>query len=340
MKIYWWIGIILFLVAFLAIVDCICFGLFSFNSHRIFHPERYGVILPAIQHTAMDQETIQKGGKIASKKKVMIASLGRDISEIFPMAVKRLEAIGSLFGDYEVVIFENDSKDGSRELFKSWCRANSKVNLLDCEDLGYKDCKFNAKEAYASGALSLDRMTRMAFFRNRYVDHFCNKSDADYLLVYDFDLDGGVSLAGILHSIGCEDRWDAIFAKGLARLPPFGLGTVTYDGLAYVSKGSGGRCHSPLGTVPRFIEQNCLPTEGLVEVDSAFNGLAIYKRKCVLDAKYHSINETLNCEHIGFHHDMIKHGHDKLFINNLMELEAGPQGPSNKIMTTWNLLFA
>ena len=166
----------------------------------------------------------------------MIASLARDVVGIFDKATKRIEAIGSLFGDYEVVIFENDSKDGSRKLFKDWMLRNPRVNLLECDDLGCKDCKFHTKDGYTLGAASLDRMNRMSFFRNRYIDYFCKNSNSDYLLVYDFDLDGGVSLDGILHSMGYEDLWDAVFARGISRLPPLGLTPVMYDGLAYVSE--------------------------------------------------------------------------------------------------------
>ena len=261
MSIYSWIGIILCGFSFLVIVDIICAGFFSFNFHAIFHPERYGIILPEPQRSAKDYDTIQKGKKIASQKKVTIAILARDVSHIFDKALKRIEAIGSLFGDYEVIIFENDSTDRSRELFKGWITCNPRVNLLECEDLGYKDCKFNTTSGYKLGVSSLDRMNLMSFFRNRYIEHFCKKSDSDYLLVYDFDLNGGISLEGILHSIGCEDLWDAVFARGLSRFPPFGLTSVMYDGLAYVSKGS-----EDLGIVSRFFELNSLPKEGLVEV--------------------------------------------------------------------------
>ena len=335
MRIYWWIGIILFMVVFLIIVDFLCFGLFSFNIHAIFHPDRYGIALPESPRSTKDHNTIQKGKDIAKQKKITIASLARDVSHIFNKASKRIEAMGSLFGDYEVLVFENDSKDGSRELFEDWSARNARVNLLECEDLGYKDCKFDTANGYTLGAASLDRMNRMSFFRNRYLEHFCKKSDSDYLLVYDFDLDGGISLEGILHSIGCEDQWDAVFARGLSRFPPLGFVAAMYDGLAYVSKGS-----EDLGIVSRFIELNCNPEEGLVEVDSAFNGLGIYKRACVLDAKYHSVNETLNCEHIGLHYDMIKNGHNKIYINNIMELEAGMQGPKNKFAVTCEFLFS
>jgi hypothetical protein len=328
------LGVILLIIVLVVIVDFLCFGFFSFNFHEFLHPERYNISLPETERTKKDLEIIHRGKNIASLKKIMIASLARDVAGIFDKATKRIEAIGSLFGDYEVVIFENDSKDGSRKLFKDWMLRNPRVNLLECDDLGCKDCKFHTKDGYTLGAASLNRMNRMSFFRNRYIDYFCKNSNSEYLLVYDFDLDGGVSLDGILHSMGYENLWDAVFARGISRLPPLGLTPVMYDGLAYVSE----KCDKK-SIFSRFLELNSLPNEGFVKVKSAFNGLGIYKRKAVLSSRYHSVNKTLNCEHIGFHYDMIKNGHDKIYINNLMEIEAGPQGPDNKFLTTWQFLF-
>ena len=64
------------MVVFLIIVDFLCFGLFSFNIHAIFHPDRYGIALPESPRSTKDHNTIQKGKDIAKQKKITIASLG------------------------------------------------------------------------------------------------------------------------------------------------------------------------------------------------------------------------------------------------------------------------
>ena len=57
-------------------------------------------------------------------------------------------------------------------------------------------------------------------------------------------------------------------------------------------------------------------------VKSAFNGLAIYKVKSVLNSSY----KIATCEHIGLHVDMIKNGKDKLYINPFFTGYSGYQG--------------
>lgn len=335
MNIYWWIGCIVCVILLLALIDVLAFSFLSFNSHRIFHPERYEIALPEKLKSSSEHQTIEKGKMIAKTKKIVIACLARNAAHIFDKASKRIEMIGELFGDYKVLLFENDSVDRTRSLLKIWTHTNPQVELLDCDDLGCKDCKFNLLDGYALGAWHGDRMKRMAFLRNRYLSHFKDHCNHDYLMVYDFDLDGGISKEGILHSIGCESQWDAVFANGRMRLPPFGISSSMYDGLAFVSS----RKTDDLGIVARFIELSGLNEKGLLPVASAFNGLAIYKKECLRDARYHSVNDKLNCEHVGLHYDMIDAGYNRLYINSHMELEAGPQGPKNKFTTFFSFLF-
>ena len=65
-------------------------------------------------------------------------------------------------------------------------------------------------------------------------------------------------------------------------------------------------------------KKNC----DLFPVKSAFNGLAIYKVKSVLNSSY----KIATCEHIGLHVDMIKNGKDKLYINPFFTGYSGYQG--------------
>jgi hypothetical protein len=57
----------------------------------------------------------------------------------------------------------------------------------------------------------------------------------------------------------------------------------------------------------------------LLEVDSAFGGLAVYKKNIFINNKYKGVDAQNNaiCEHVIFHESARKNGH-KLYINTRM----------------------
>jgi hypothetical protein len=60
-----------------------------------------------------------------------------------------------------------------------------------------------------------------------------------------------------------------------------------------------------------------IPQDGeWIEVDSAFGGLAIYRRDCLRHARYIGLNKTGReiCEHVPFHMALRKRG-SRIFVN-------------------------
>ena len=61
------------------------------------------------------------------------------------------------------------------------------------------DCKFRYSSGYHTGALSKNRIKKMAFYRNQYLKHinkYCKLYD--YMMCFDFDLEGGLYIDGFL----------------------------------------------------------------------------------------------------------------------------------------------
>ena len=63
-------------------------------------------------------------------QRVVIAGLARNIAAILPKTVARVERLGSCFRDYRVVVYENDSSDGTLAQLQQWQSRNPRVALL------------------------------------------------------------------------------------------------------------------------------------------------------------------------------------------------------------------
>ncbi|NBP01332.1 MAG: hypothetical protein EBU90_14545 [Proteobacteria bacterium] len=281
------------------------------------------------------QKMVDKGYQIMRTKKIAIAGIARDTESVLFQTIYKIEAIGKLFNQYHVVVFENDSKDKTRAILKEWQYQNNNVTLLECD--GVTDCKLNQIKMYDLGPRSFNRIEKMAFFRNNYLNYIKKfYTDFDYLLVVDFDLQGPWSHDGIAHSIAQED-WDGIFAYGLHSLiGSFGFIYMMYDGLAYVGKDS--QYDSPKRLFRNYFKMNFIDLYGaakcnpLVPVKSSFSGMALYQLKSVLGAEY---NSKWPCEHIGLHELMAQKGYGKFFINPSLILLSGHQGPQNLFKMIW-----
>lgn len=82
---------------------------------------------------------------------------------------------------------------------------------------------------------------------------------------------------------------------------------------------------------------------GLIPVDSAFGGFAIYKREVFQSGIYSGLNEQGKeiCEHVPFHEMLRKQGYE-IFINSALincgkPAETEPQPPSQKVRTSFAL---
>ena len=278
-------------------------------------------------------DQVERGYKNAKTKRVVIASLCRNVKKSIELARTRLEKIGEAFGDYKIILFENDSTDGTRKALIKWTKENNRVILLDCCEFGPCDCKLKYKHGYDLGALSTSRMKKMAFYRNQYLDytkkHF---RDFDYLLVYDFDLDGGIYLDGLISNFDPRLNWDMVCSTGLVSVPQLNilLGGESkpnmYDTIAFLDLNDNWYKKSEMRK-EQILLNNKLKKIGsdLIPIRSGFNGMAIYKINSIKDTRY---DFKTRCEHIDLHKNMFEKGFSKIFLSPNLLLYLVPQGPS------------
>lgn len=222
-----------------------------------------------------------------------------------------LEATAGLFRQARVVIYENDSTDGTDAYLKRWARQDPRVHVVS-ERLG-------RASAAATGLRSVSRFARLAFYRNKYLKVVREAySDWDLLLVVDTDVAWWSvdALRRLLteHPPECEDErpeddvrtdpprldaWDVVCGQGVTHHGFYYDSLAHRDLLQRWHVGQGEAYHKRrrvLGVRARVAAHDAR----LRAVQSCFGGLALYRLKHLLsnDCAY---DGTYDCEHINFH---------------------------------------
>ena len=180
-------------------------------------------------YSPLEDQIKKKGLEKMKKAKIIFSGLCRNVEEHIDKNIQLLLESGSYYEDYRVVIFENDSTDRSREIIKDWTQKNTKIELIECEEV--PNCQYKKERFFG---LSRKRQDDMVFYRNKCLNYIKEKySDYDYLLMVDLDMEGYYSIEGLIHSMSF-DEWDAIFVNG--RKPCLllsGLVSQMYASLAF-----------------------------------------------------------------------------------------------------------
>jgi len=240
------------------------------------------------------EEAIIEGLHLASKSKVHVMGLARDCEKALFYNIHRVERLCSMFAEYSVFVYENDSVDKTKRILNQW----SKTFNISVECI-------NSGKIRHSQDQSINRMTDMAYYRNELVKSI---PDCDYVIMYDFDIIGGFSYDGVMSSLAYD--LDIIGSNSLIQSPTSNkLQTdfVYYDTLALR--------HSELSTNEEkhllafkdtVVQRGAYP----IEVESCFGGLSVYKPKIFTECKY----ENWDCEHVTFN-AQARHKGYKVWLN-------------------------
>ena len=112
------------------------------------------------EHVALYRERVVRGRQRMRASRVVIAGLVRNAIDVLPATIERVERLCAAFADFRVVVYENDSIDGTRELLAAWAAGVSKVTAVSDVLSSPVNPKTRCNE----------RGERMADCRNRYRD--------------------------------------------------------------------------------------------------------------------------------------------------------------------------
>jgi hypothetical protein len=146
-------------------------------------------------------------------KKIFIAGVLRDNAVPLPKSLKLIDTIGALFKEYSVALYENDSTDATPQILADWAHDhNNAANIHVVSE------KLDAPSAISHGDISEGRFSKLAKFRNRYIDLFNQHApDADYVVIIDLDL-YALSLDAFLSNFspeGLAHNWSIVGANGM-----------------------------------------------------------------------------------------------------------------------------
>lgn len=253
---------------------------------------------PADSLRADYEAKVQQGKKRMRAATAVLAGLARDLAPILPTTIARLEHIGAMFADYRIVIYENDSVDGTKDILRAWARRNPRVHVTT-ESPG---------DPINPSARCLKRAERMARYRNACLELVRSQAGAfDYVLLVDTDLEGGWSFEGIANTFG-HDAWDFVGSNGLIckRIRMDSNAALQYDAWAFRTD----EAFTPLST-QEVNHMKWNRGEALVPVTCSFGGLGIYRMDAYLAGRYagHDV------DHVTHQQIARSKGFNRVFLN-------------------------
>lgn len=218
------------------------------------------------------------------QESVIICGIAKDIQPYIFNTIQEIERLASNFAEYRVIIYENNSADGTKQSLASWAYRNPSVTVIS-ENL--------TQEQLREGERSFDprgnppRFSAIAKARNRVLEVIKTEAfDAfTYVVMADLDFSGSWPVESIVETIdvyGVED-WDCVCANGHTY-----SGTY-YDRFAFRDK------HFPFGpeilaswSDEIHLQKISFSGEDWIPVHSAFGGIAIYKKHSLIVGTYSS----------------------------------------------------
>jgi len=237
---------------------------------------------------------------------VVFAGTCKNIENYVKKSLENIEECGKLFNSFKVIIYENDSTDNTRKILNE----NKKDNY-------YYIFENNIQEPR--------RTMRISNGRNKILDKMkeLNLKMFDYLIMLDLDdVTNSGSFIKTIQTCFQYDDWDVLTANQKNKYYDLWAlrkkGYLEYDVWGEIAK------DSPIEDkeiIYKKINESKFEN-GLIEVDSAFGGIAIYKIASIKNCIYvgeHISNERYpehseKCEHVEFN-KCIKENGGKIYIN-------------------------
>lgn len=260
-----------------------------------------------------------------SNKRIIICSIVRNAEHGLKKNIPVIDKLCSYFKEYNIVVYENDSKDQTKEILKIWQEQAPNNIHISINDIDSGNTIPQASEVLSNPFFSQRRIGKMVNLRNKYMDYIEDHGlTADYMMVVDLDV-AQLYLEGILSSFKSNIEWDAVTAFGYSTSPKFKR--RYHDTYALTMWGDEKKPQTEEKIKKNADKLGKLkPEDNWIRVFSAFGGLAIYKFEALKDIKYQLLeNEDkrveVKCEHFSITKQMAEKGYNKFYINPGMQLK-------------------
>jgi hypothetical protein len=248
-------------------------------------------------------------------KNIVIAALARNCEDSLRTNIPLIEKLRDRLLWSQVVVVENDSIDGTKDLLNNWKVNHANVTIIS-SDFGTKTIP-DQSDLIVNPMTSYQRIDKMVLYRNLYLDYISEvKHPIDLVIVIDIDV-VKISLTGLIHVINSfDDKTGAIFSNGMSVMKtPFGLSEIYYDTFAvweHPMLNEFSYSSESLYRTFKSINKN-VKKFSLYSVISAFGGVGIYNYQAIKNLRYKTVLNPLNqqeaiCEHIPLNQEIIKQG--------------------------------
>jgi hypothetical protein len=243
-------------------------------------------------------------------RSLLIAGVVRNCAKTLAPTVERLAACTGSDTPLKWLLIESDSNDDTL----------AELARLTRQVPDFRYLSMGTLSQYMPA-----RAERIAFSRNAYLlalEHDPAYTSVSHLIVADFDGVNDMLARPALASCWSRNDWDACMANQAApyydiwalRHPTWCPDDCWARYRAQVAAGQNPQLALKESVRNRMVQISC--HGDWVEVDSAFGGLAIYRRDAVAGQRYRGLDEHGRevCEHVSLHKTMREAGR-RLFIN-------------------------
>ena len=254
-----------------------------------------------------NRRRLDEGRQYFKSCKVVVVGLLRDKADrLRDGRVQRLVGrITDQFGDYRVMVVENDSSDDTRRLLLDWAEKDPKMCVLGC-GVNQPECVMKLAKTLAHSTYA-PRIQKMVDLRNVYMDalqEHKDVQDADFVCVVDLDLHAGLFVEGLWDTgyyFKHHPDWSAICANGLELTESVLDNKLRYlDTYALRTEevwNHRKRSLDDLSVMHWPLRCNVSPRK----LVSGFSGLTFYRYKQMKELRYFMMVDGFNeptCEHV------------------------------------------
>ena len=269
-----------------------------------------------------DAKTIMKG------LNVIIYGTIRDIENDFMSSFTNIDIMCQYFNKVFIIIFENDSKDKTRELLMEWSNV-----FLNKNTIKHIILKQDLDIYYPL------RAHRLAYCRNLILNYICdNNLHHTYTYAIHCDLDNrfwSIDFDSICNSFQYDlNLWDMISCVNTNKTYydywALRCNSSWFNKNIFSCDANNINYETKTGEFYNLLKN----TSGLLSTTSSFNGMGIYKVNSIVNCRYNANYNCSKCnninrgcwednDHIGLHKQMINNNCN-IFINTKMYITTRP----------------
>lgn len=238
---------------------------------------------------------------------VIIGGVGKDIDPVqIKNIIPKLVELGRIFRKFHIVVYENNSSEKSRKMWRETLDEHSAYSTLISEDIDENQYKGLKMRTY-----------KIARARNSFMEVIHNNSVLsryDYIIQTDLDrVCGGLdplisfNMTVFQNAFMLNKEWESLSFRVA---PYWDRWAFRHNEFMPENMWSSSKKRRKRNKIKNLVDMelflNKQDIHSLVEVESAYMMLSIYKMNSTFQCKYNNLDENgeQDCEHVSFHRSM------------------------------------